>query len=68
MDAMFLYSKIDEEFQPKGSNFFLKFAVKSYFLIIEPNKLEMLSTKQSPGDQETRVGWFFEVINGNKSV
>merc|ERR1711937_49128 len=43
MDAMLLYSKIDEEYQ-----------------------LEMLSSKQNPDETETRVGWFFEIINGNK--
>merc|ERR1712227_599488 len=32
----------------------------------EEEQLEMLSSKQNPGETETRVGWFWETINVNK--
>ena len=29
----------------------------------EEDQLELMGTKQNPGDDETRVGWFFEWDN-----
>jgi len=41
-------------------------AMLIWSLCEEEEQLEMLSSKQNPGETETRVGWFWETINVNK--
>ena len=40
-------------------------AMLIWSLCEEEEQLEMLSSKQNPGETETRVGWFWETINVN---
>merc|ERR1711962_155837 len=52
----------DEKKEPKPT----MDAMLIWSLCEEEEQLDMLSSKQNPGETETRVGWFWETININK--